>query len=80
MYNFKIRDIVRCPRAGKGDFKIIDLRKDEARIQSVDDPTKIQWIYLAHLSLNVKATVAAKRANQHTSEVAKILAKPKKKR
>ena len=75
------RDIVKCPRVGKGLFKIIDTRTKstlEAQIQSLDDPTLIDWVYTSILVTD-KDTLRASLTNR-VSEAKKILDKTQHKR
>lgn len=55
MISFKKGDVVQCVRAGCGDFKIIDIRKqgtasEEVRLRSVDTGVTIGWMYSVHVS------------------------------
>ena len=55
MISFKKGDIVQCVRAGCGDFKIVDIRKqgttsEEVRLRSTDTGITIGWMYSTHVS------------------------------
>jgi hypothetical protein len=71
----KLRDIVKCSRAGRGLFKVIDIRlkTKEALIQSVDNPSIKNWFYFAHLSTDAECLRYNK--NSRFSEANKILNK-----
>lgn len=78
----KVRDIVRCSRIGKGEFRVIDIRNvgkhnEEVRLESLDDPNLhiCMWIYSAHC--NTKSTLKSRLSNRR-AEVEKILNKKRK--
>lgn len=81
---FKVRDIVQCSRLGRGNFKVIDKRmtsSEELRLQSLEDPATIEWIYAAHCTVDPKTMALNMRSsrNDRMKEVNKILSKPKRK-
>lgn len=78
----KVRDIVRCSRIGKGEFRVIDIRhvgshNEEVRLESLDNPNIIlcQWIYSVHC--DTRSTFKNRLSNRR-GEVEKILNKKRK--
>lgn len=78
----KVRDIVKCSRIGKGEFRVIDIRhtgthSEEVRLESLDNPNLYicQWIFSVHC--DTKSTLKSRLSNRR-AEVEKILNKKRK--
>jgi hypothetical protein len=83
MKDFIVKDVVECRRAGKGSFKIIDVRgsgsSKEGQLQNVETNEVVGWFYLAHFSGDSK-TIARSRIDFREKEAQKILNKKPRKR
>ena len=88
MSNFRVNDVVECPRIGPGHFKVLKERKEgHSKELLLGYRTEAgfwtsEWIYEVHCTASVQMRIANGKARVASAESIgrKILEKPRRKR